>query len=148
MTSAEAQPTPSPSPMSPISRLAELGERLQRTADNLTDMFQQESVQAWLTSAELDVLRTAADYARMAGGEIIVVGIAARDETVKLTADLDLQGRRQDDDGTYRRAGSGRRVAGVVTDEQLVAMPVDRARGDGLQLTGEGTVALSHRQDR
>ena len=28
--------------------------------------------------------------------------------------------------------------AGVVTDEQLVAMLVDRARGDGLKLTGEG----------
>jgi putative transposase len=27
---------------------------------------------------------------------------------------------------------------GVVTDEQLVAMLVDRARGDGLKLTGEG----------
>ncbi len=28
--------------------------------------------------------------------------------------------------------------AGAVTDEQLIAMLVDRARGDGLQLTGEG----------
>jgi putative transposase len=28
--------------------------------------------------------------------------------------------------------------AGAVTDDQLVAMLVDRARGDGLQLTGEG----------
>lgn len=27
---------------------------------------------------------------------------------------------------------------GVVSDEQLVAMLVDRARGDGLKLTGEG----------
>ena len=27
---------------------------------------------------------------------------------------------------------------GMVTDEQLVAMLVDRARGDGLKLTGEG----------
>jgi len=31
-------------------------------------------------------------------------------------------------------AGSG----AVVTDEQLIAMLVDRARGEGLQLTGEG----------
>jgi hypothetical protein len=31
-------------------------------------------------------------------------------------------------------------VAGA-TDEQLVAMLVDRARGDGLKLTGEGTSA-------
>src|SRR4051812_32871543 len=29
-------------------------------------------------------------------------------------------------------------LAGAVTDEQLIAMPGDRARGDGLQLTGEG----------
>jgi hypothetical protein len=28
--------------------------------------------------------------------------------------------------------------AGAVTDEQLIGMLVDRARGDGLQLTGEG----------
>lgn len=28
--------------------------------------------------------------------------------------------------------------SGAVTDEQLIAMLVDRARGDGLQLTGEG----------
>jgi hypothetical protein len=28
--------------------------------------------------------------------------------------------------------------AGAVTDEQLIAMLVDRARGDGLKLTGEG----------
>jgi putative transposase len=28
--------------------------------------------------------------------------------------------------------------AGPVTDEQLIAMLVDRARGDGLKLTGEG----------
>jgi transposase-like protein len=27
---------------------------------------------------------------------------------------------------------------GAVTDEQLIAMLVDRARGDGLKLTGEG----------
>ncbi|MEV1319510.1 transposase [Micromonospora arborensis] len=27
---------------------------------------------------------------------------------------------------------------GAVTDEQLIAMPFDRARGGGLQLTGEG----------
>jgi putative transposase len=27
---------------------------------------------------------------------------------------------------------------GAVTDEQLIAMLVDRARGDGLRLTGEG----------
>src|SRR3954471_16402014 len=33
--------------------------------------------------------------------------------------------------------------AGSVTDEQLIAMLVDRARGDGLQLTGEG--GLLHR---
>ena len=31
----------------------------------------------------------------------------------------------------------GRRWLGV-TDEQLIAMLVDRARGDGLKLTGEG----------
>ncbi len=29
-------------------------------------------------------------------------------------------------------------AAGAVSDEQLIAMPVDRARSDGLQLTGEG----------
>jgi putative transposase len=29
-------------------------------------------------------------------------------------------------------------TAGVVTDEQLIAMLVDRARGEGLKLTGEG----------
>ena len=34
-------------------------------------------------------------------------------------------------------AGSGR-VSSVVSDEQLIAMLVDRARGEGLQLTGEG----------
>src|SRR5215218_10700500 len=34
--------------------------------------------------------------------------------------------------------GPANRPAGVVTDEQLVAMLVDRARGDGLKLTGEG----------
>ncbi|SCG69195.1 hypothetical protein GA0070560_1303 [Micromonospora halophytica] len=27
---------------------------------------------------------------------------------------------------------------GAVTDEQLIAMLVDRVRGDGLRLTGEG----------
>ena len=36
--------------------------------------------------------------------------------------------------GQQTAAGS----AGAVTDEQLIAMLVDRARGDGLQLTGEG----------
>jgi hypothetical protein len=72
MTSAEAQ-------LSPSSRLAELGGQLQRTVDNLTDLFQQDNMQACLTNAELDVLRTAADYARMAGGEIVAVGTAARD---------------------------------------------------------------------
>lgn len=30
------------------------------------------------------------------------------------------------------------RSAAAVTDEQLIAMLVDRARGDGLKLTGEG----------
>ncbi|MEV6695069.1 hypothetical protein AB0M35_26700 [Micromonospora sp. NPDC051196] len=30
------------------------------------------------------------------------------------------------------------RLADAVTDEQLIAMLVDRARGDGLKLTGEG----------
>ena len=30
------------------------------------------------------------------------------------------------------------RPADAVTDEQLIAMLVDRARGDGLKLTGEG----------
>src|SRR3954465_9199270 len=34
--------------------------------------------------------------------------------------------------------GPGGGPASVVTDEQLVAMLVDRARGDGLKLTGEG----------
>ena len=34
-------------------------------------------------------------------------------------------------------AGSGR-VPSTVSDEQLIAMLVDRARGEGLQLTGEG----------
>ncbi|GGX52233.1 hypothetical protein GCM10010341_87080 [Streptomyces noursei] len=29
-------------------------------------------------------------------------------------------------------------VQGAVSDEQLIAMLVDRARNDGLQLTGEG----------
>lgn len=29
-------------------------------------------------------------------------------------------------------------VSGTTTDEQLVAMLVDRARSEGLQLTGEG----------
>jgi hypothetical protein len=74
MTSAEAQLSPSPP-----SRLTELGEQLQRTVDNLTDLFQQDGVHGCLTSAELDVLRTAAEYARMAGGEIIAVGTAACD---------------------------------------------------------------------
>jgi len=36
--------------------------------------------------------------------------------------------------GQEQAAGS----AGAVTDEQLIAMLVDRARGEGLQLTGEG----------
>ncbi len=34
-------------------------------------------------------------------------------------------------------AGSDQ-VLGAVSDEQLIAMLVDRARGEGLQLTGEG----------
>src|SRR4051812_20717290 len=39
---------------------------------------------------------------------------------------------------TTTRQESASGSAGAVTDEQLVAMLVDRARGDGLQLTGEG----------
>ncbi len=35
-------------------------------------------------------------------------------------------------------AVAGREPAGAVSDEQLIAMLVDRARGDGLKLTGEG----------
>jgi hypothetical protein len=76
MTNAEV---PSAVTSSPILRLAELGQQLQQTVDNLTDLFRQESVQACLTSLELDVLRTAAEYARMAGSEIVVVGTAACD---------------------------------------------------------------------
>jgi hypothetical protein len=79
MTSAEVQSAITSSPASPISRLTELGEQLQRTVDNLTDLFRQENVQTHLTSSELDVLRTAAEYAHAAAGEIVFVGAAARD---------------------------------------------------------------------
>jgi putative transposase len=39
---------------------------------------------------------------------------------------------------TTTRQESASGSAGAVTDEQLIAMLVDRARGDGLRLTGEG----------
>lgn len=34
---------------------------------------------------------------------------------------------------------------GAVTDEQLISMLVDRARGDGLKLTGEGGLLQQRR---
>lgn len=34
---------------------------------------------------------------------------------------------------------------GAVTDEQLIAMLADRARGDGLKLTGQGGVGVGAR---
>ena len=66
-------------PKSPMSRLAELGGELQRTVDDMADLFRQESAQACLTSLERDELRTAVEYARMAGGEIVVLATAACD---------------------------------------------------------------------
>nr|BFE37824.1 hypothetical protein GCM10010200_100750 [Actinomadura rugatobispora] len=52
--------------------------------------------------------------------------------TVKLTADLTIKEEIPDD---RDRRGGG---PNAVTDEQLIAMLVERTRGEGLQRTGEG----------
>ena len=62
-----------------LFRLAQLGERLQQTVAELTDLTHRPATAADLTGAELDAVHTAAAYARTAGSEIVAIAFAAYD---------------------------------------------------------------------
>lgn len=81
MTTREQSPALTSPPLTAphLVRLAQLGQQLRRTVDDLTGLLRHEGVLADLTCAELDGLRTAAAYARTAGGEVVSVAAAARD---------------------------------------------------------------------
>lgn len=73
-----AGPITSQVPTSPhLSQLVWLGEQLTQAAEQLADLFRHERILAELTEPEFTALRTAAQAARTAGGDVVLIASAA-----------------------------------------------------------------------
>lgn len=73
-----AGPIDSKTPTSPhLSRLVWLGEQLVSTADELAALFPHDGIERDLNPTEFTALRTAAQQARTAGGDVVLLASAA-----------------------------------------------------------------------